>query len=344
MSAVAAPGAVSTPVAPAPNGANGAAKPNGASPPAPGQPPGGPAVAGEAPASPPYRFKKALKVAGKEVSVDLDEAGLTRELQVKAHLQTEYQRLSAEAKQRAELDALLEADPLEYLRRRGKNPDDILLTEAQRQSQMAEMTPEQQRIATLERQLEQHQAASKKQAETAKQQAEAARKAVTRQRTAATLMESLKHVGFAIDGPENAHFRGQALKMAAKMQRASIQHTGIEMDAQQLGAAVQRRYLEGVGRTAKMVSTNPEFRKAHAPVLGQLLQTMTEGLEGQALLEVMGPKLIRALITAQTQQLGQRGGVVVGGTQAAAPSYANQQRPPNQPAPGLDPYAHRKKW
>ena len=337
---------VAAPAAPAPAPANGAAKPNGApAAGAAGQPPAV-GVGGEAPVSPkaePFRFKKALKVGGREMPVDLDEAGLTRELQVRYHLQQEHQAAQAKLKAQSEFEQLLATNPREALKRKGHDLDALLLSEAQRQSQLAELTPEQQRIAELEHRLEQQDKAQKQAAENAKKQAEAAKAQRTRQRIRGTLFESLKHVGFPVDGQENAQFRGQALSMAARIQRDALKTTGVELDAQQLGAAIQRHYLDGVTRTAQLAVKVPEFRKASGPVLNGLLQTLTEGLEGQPLLEAMGPKLVRALIQAQHQQLGARNGVVVGGT-AAAPIAQPRGPDGKELAPTLDYYAMKKKW
>lgn len=310
--------------APAPAAAAPAVKPNGAATATPGQSPASPPPAGgEAVTSQqqPYRFKKELKVNGKAVPVDLDEAGLERELQVGRHLKQQYEALQAQLKQKAELEELLAANPREALKRKGHDIDAILLAEAQRQAQLAELSPEQQRIAQLEAELAQRNEATERQKAEAQQRAKQHREQQSRQQTKAELFESLKHCGFPIEGEGNKAFRGTALAMGARIQARAIRAGQPPLSPQQLGAAIQQQFLADMTRTAAVVTQAPDFRTKHGQHLSGFIEASTTGLEGEALLSLLGPKLLTRVTQAQLAALNARKGVTVGG-EAPAPAAA----------------------
>lgn len=268
-----------------------------------------------------YRFKKELKVNGKVVSVDLDEAGLERELQVGRHLKQQYEALQAQLKQKAELEELLANNPREALKRKGHDIDAILLAEAQRQAQMAELTPEQQELASLKQQMAERDEAEKRQKLEAQQRAKQQREQQSRQQTKAELFESLKHCGFPVDGDANRAFRGTALAMGARLQARAIRAGQPPLNPQQLGAAIQQQFLADMTRTAAVVTQAPEFRTKHGQHLSGFIEASTTGLEGEALLNLLGPKLLTRVTQAQLAALNARKGVTVGGdAPAAAPA------------------------
>lgn len=335
MSAIATAGAAAATVAAPTNGAtNGTQPPNGAQ--ANGTPPpdAGQPASTQAPKEA-YRFKRTLKVGDKRVAVDLDESGLERELQAGRHFARQWEQAQAKLKAAAELEQLLATNPREAFKRRGFDFDQLLMSEAQRAEQMAQMTPEQQRIAELEHALQQREELDRQQ----KEQAEAAKLERSRVRSQETarkeLFESLKHVGFPIEGEANRSFRGAALSMAAKIQARAIRAGQPRLTPQQLGEAVQRQFLEDSGRVASVVAKVPEFRTKNAGAISSLLEGVTSGLEGQALLDMLGPKMQQRIVQAQMAALQKRG-VTVGGGQT------QPQQPGKEEKPTLDYYTLQK--
>lgn len=283
-----------------------------------------------------YRFKKTLKVSGKPVAVDLDEAGIERELQTGRHYARQWEEAQSKLRAAAELEQLLASNPREALKRKGLDFDQLLLTEAQRAAQMAEMTPEQQRIAELEHQLAQRDEFEKQQKQQQEQALAERRRANTQNQVRKEVFESLKHVGFPIDGEGNRAFRGAALAMGAKIQARAIRAGQPRLTPQQLGEAVQRQFLEDSGRVASVVAQVPEFRTKNAGAISSLLDGVTAGLEGQALLDMLGPKMQQRLIQAQMAALQKRAGVTVGGQQSQT------QQPGKDEKPVLDYYTLQK--
>lgn len=325
MTAIAT-GIGTAPVAPANGANNGAPKSNGA--PAPGQQPAGSDQPGGATAAAksaePYRFKKEIVVRGKKIAADLDETGLTRALQERYHFQQEHEAAQPKLKAAAEFEALLRTNPREALKMKGLDYDAMLLAEAERHAAMAEMTPEQKRIAELEHQAKQREE-SDKQAQAERQKAlKEFRKQQVREQTKQTLFAALESCGLPITGKGNEARRGAALAMGVKLQKMALRKTGLELGPAELGAAIQRAFLSDLTSTADLVTQAPEFRTKNAEALAKMLEATTAGLEGEALLKFLGPKMRRRLLAAEHAALDAKPGLTVGGT-TTAPAPEEEQ-------------------
>lgn len=268
--------------------------------------------------------------------VDLDEAGLEREIQAGRHFKRQWDAAQAQLKQKAELDAILEKDPLEYLRRRGKDPDRLLLTEAQRhaqqadrQAQLAQLPPEIQEAITraeaAETENQQLKKAEAERVEREAQQREERRKLRTRETTKRGVFEALKASGLYPEGttPQAKAARGRMLALTSRMQMAELRAGRPEMTPQQLAVAIPKRFIGDASQLVEQLSRQPEFRTAHAQELAGLLDATTTGLEGRALLDFLGQGLLSRIIAAQTAVLHAKRN----GTQQAQPP---PQRAPAQ--------------
>ncbi len=277
------------------------------------------------------RFKRALKVNGKEVPVDLDEAGLTRELQVGMHSRQQLEQRDAELKAERAWQQKLSQDPDSALKERGFDLEALIAARTERARLLAELTPEQKRIAELEEREAHRLEQDQRNAETQKQTQ--AREARERRQGAARgeLLGALKHLGYSVDGEANRVHRGQALSVAARLQRMAIKATGAELTAEQLGAAIPKQLLGETARTAALVAQVPEFRQKHAKELSAVVEGFTQGLDGDELLTFMGPALEARFIQAQLAKLERRrGGVPMGGQPAPVTPQNGQQNGHNK--------------
>ncbi len=303
MSVVAAINAGATQTAPT----NGVAlgQPNTAAPP-PAAPVTPPVAKVEAPkAAEPYRFKREISLNGKKVPVELDELGIEREIATGRAAQSQATRLQKQLEQFTKMNELLEAGDFDGLAKlKGADFESFIAQREQRAKAMAELTPEQQEIVTLREQIAQSQ--RKQQAEEAQrqQQQQQAQRRATQERTRADLFESLKHVGYKLDGPENAQARGTAIAMAARIQKQALLAGRPRLTPEQLGAEVSRAFLGDVAHIARAVTKHPEFRGKHGKEVGAVLESLTNGLEGDSLLDSLGPALLMRVVQAQMAQLG----------------------------------------
>ena len=307
MSATAAPmapGAVLPQAPAATNGANGA-QANGA------QANGAPKAEAPKPEAPkePASTKKKLKVGGKEFEIDFaDQARLERELAIGLDAR---QKREAELKELAELRAerkLLKENPWEAAKKHGHSLEEQLLQKAQREAQLAELTPEQRRIVELEQALQEREAAQQKAEQERQQTREQRRRQAFRNQMQSQVIESLKHVGMDITGKGNAATRGAMLSLAAKIQARTIRAGRPAFTPEQLGAEVQKTWLLDTTRISGLVTAAPEFRAKNAEALRSHIDALTNGLEGNDLLQFVGSGFIRRVVQAQLAALqgGQR--------------------------------------
>ncbi len=253
----------------------------------------------------PYRFKREISLGGKKVAVELDELGLEREIATGRSAQQQLTRAQKQLEQSARVNELLDAGDFEALAKlKGIDFEAILHERHERAEALKTLTPEQQEIVKLRDQIarsEQQQHVAEQQRQ---QQAKQAQRQATQERTRADLFESLKHVGYKIDGPENAQTRGVALGMAAKLQKAALLAGKPPLTPQQLGAEVTRSFLGDLAQAARAVTQHPEFRGKHGKEVGAVFESLTTGLEGNALLDAMGPALLTRVVQAQLAQIG----------------------------------------
>ncbi len=270
----------------------------------------------------PYRFKKEITLGGKKVAVELDELGLEREIATGRSAQQQLTRAQKQLEQSAKVNELLDAGDFEALAKlKGIDFEAILAERHERAEALKTLTPEQQEIVKLREQIarsEQQQQAAEQQRQ---QQTKQAQRQATQERTRAELFESLKHVGYKLDGPENNQARGQALGMAAKLQKAAILAGRPPLTPQQLGAEVTRSFLGDLAQAARAVTQHPEFRGKHGKEVGAVFESLTTGLEGNALLDAMGPALLTRVVQAQLAQIGR------GPAQQAANNGLAMQQP-----------------
>lgn len=96
-----------------------------------------------------YRFKRSLKVFGKEEAVDLDEDGIARELQIKRALQKKVGEYEKGYTQAQKLVELAKADPDAFLRELGHDPEATARKRLAKQAALGAMSPEERELHEL---------------------------------------------------------------------------------------------------------------------------------------------------------------------------------------------------
>jgi hypothetical protein len=144
----------------------------------------------------PYRFKKALKVFGQEKALDLDEDGLTRELQL---LYSEREKRKREqgdvAKARRIIElATKDADGF-YREVAQKDPTEYARERLAKEAQLAAMSEHERRAYELEQQLEQYKAKDAEREQERAAQEKAQRAEVAKQQLSATFLPALEKAG-----------------------------------------------------------------------------------------------------------------------------------------------------
>ncbi len=309
-----APGAV-LPQAPAAstNGANGKA-------PAPVDP----KAAAPAPVEKPFQYKTKIRSGdGREVEVEYDKPKLDRTLVEHRDAVAKLARYEKELAERRAFDKMLRENPREALSKHGLNLDELALQRAQREAQLAELSPEQRRIVELEQQIQEREESTKRTEQERQQTQAQRRKQAYQEKTRAEVIQSLKHVGLDImTGPQNAQVRGTMLAMAAKIQARTIRAGKPAYTPQELGAEVQKAWLSDATRISGLVASMPEFRAKNAEALRGHLDSLTSGLEGVDLLTFLGPTFARRIVQAQLAQLA--------GGKSSQPAPTNGQQPTQQ--------------
>lgn len=322
---------VAAPAAPAAAPTN-AAAPNGAQTPA-APVDGAPVVPAKAVEA--YRFKKALKVNGKEEAVDLDEAGLTRELQVGRHSQRQLAAAQKTIESQAQFDRLISSGRIdEALAMKGVDIKALIQANAQKAAQLAEMTPEQQRIAELEDQLAQREQQTEADNQTRAEQAKTARRQQVQAQTKAELFEALDLGGFKLGPNVTKEQRGAALAAAARLQKAAYMANQPKLTPEQLVAGVHRQMISTAAATAAAAAASPEYRAKYGAEMTTLHGSLTAGLEGDALLDFVGSDFLARMVKAQMGKLERRNQPVQssnGYTQPAPPK-------PGEAPPAMDLY------
>lgn len=328
-----ATGAATPSAAPASNGAsngsaNGTQAPglNGANGTTPPQP-GAQTASQKAEA---LRLERQLKYGDKVETIDMASDAALREIR---EARAERSKRDAYAREMAawkEKQARLRADPLSALlegfQEAGLNPDQVLEALAQQKQQLAQLTPEQQRIAELEAAIAKREAAEKAQVEKLQARAKQAAKQKRREAVRQTLLEAMREGGFPTDNPR---LRGRALQQMAAIQMMEVRAGRPHMSPKELVSTLQRTQIEELGHLTSELTAHPEYRTAHAKQLGGLLEAATTGLEGPQLLQFLPKSLVKAVGNAL---LGRNQPGVVVSELPNSPGQSMTQ-PPNQQQP-----------
>lgn len=294
-----APVAVSAPAAtaaPSSGGVQTSAGPGTITPGAPPAAPKGEATPGapkEAPKAPepPRRFKAKAKFDGKEQDLDLEEGEVVREIQKARH----YDRTRpAFDKQVAEFNAQLEAikaDPLAFLSQRGVDLRQLAIEQQSREAELAKLSPEARRAAELEQQIEQMKSAETKRVEAEAKQAEVREHQQLVAQTRGSLEAAIK-----LSGRQRS---GELLKNFAEVMELAVRAGEPPMSPEQLVSAVERLETTRFSSGIKRAVTDPAWRARNASVMKELAQAILPALDGQELVDFVGPANAVKLAKAQ---------------------------------------------
>lgn len=231
-------------------------------------PPETPEDGGKPPeAKEPFRFKKKLKVYGKEEEVDLDEEGLTRELQVSRAQAKKLSQFQATASKAAEILELAEKDPEALLRALGKDPDAYARQKLAREARLGAMTPEERELHELREYKTQQELVAKQREEEGKKVARDQKVEALAKRNEERYMGILQRSGL----PQNAE---SLLMLVEAAERAP---EGIEYSEQEIITEAKRRDSERFERSLN-------------------------GLTGKQLLERLGEKRVQLVLEAAVEK------------------------------------------
>jgi len=264
-------------------------------------------VADKAPVSPPgnksAEEKLTFKRNGKLVTMSRDEA--MRELQKGIAARENFEKA---AKLTQKNQTLLRAvqDPniekrVAALKELGVDPDEIAEYRLQARAKQAQMTPEQQRIAELEAQLS---AGEQAKAEAAERTEREAVERQDREIWAKTEQEYIAEIDKAIQtGQLTGIPAAEALYLMADAAEMNLEY-GLDLPAAELIAEAK----------AKVESVRSELQQK---VLG--------GLEGDGLLEFLGPDVVKKVAAAALRKY--KAGTPIQTLQQPAPIAQNDQQP-----------------
>lgn len=317
----AAPAAPTTPAAPVKNGATHTEV---------GQPPATDpkvnAKPAETQAEKAYRLKKKLKVGGKDYDVDLDEAGIEREVQKAKHYETQRAefdkaRSDFEARQRKlveDPDAFFEENQIDL---------DAILSERQRRAEaMKALSPEQQEVARLKQEI-----ARRDQAEQRRQADESTRAEVTahNERVQGEMRlygETFKLLGAEPGKPGAASL----LRTFATVREMAVMNGEPDLTPPQLAAAAERFELAQASNIIDRLASNEGWRGKHSPLLEKMATGALKHLKGEALLTTLGPDLVRAVTAAAWAKTRNSPTPII---QSPPPPDGRPAAPPNGKAP-----------
>lgn len=265
-------------------------------------PPADPKAAAAKPAETPtekaYRLKKKLKVGGKDYDVDLDEAGIEREVQKAKHYETqrgEFDKARAdfEARQRKlveDPDAFFEENQIDL---------DAILTERQRRAEaMKALTPEQQEVARLKDVIAKRDAADQRRTEADAKTAETTAHNERVQGEMRLYGETFKLLGVEPGKPG----AGSLLRTFATVREMAVMNGEPDLTAPQLAAAAERFELSQASTVIERLASNEAWRGKHSPLLEKMATGALKHLKGDALLTTLGPELVRAVTAAAWQK------------------------------------------
>lgn len=215
-----------------------------------------------------YRFKRSLKVFGKEETVDLDEDGITRELQIKRALEKKVGDYAKGHQQAQKILELAKSNPEAFLRELGHDPEAVYRKNLARQAALGAMSPEEREFLELKE--------FKQQAEAKEQQRlEQEKKAKHEASTQKLVEENNQRFMKALQGsglPQTY----ESLFHIAETARIALDD-GIEYTDAELVQETSRR-------------------------LDTLTDRYLGSLEGEALAKKLGPKRVQSLIAAEVRR------------------------------------------
>jgi hypothetical protein len=239
-----------------------------------------------------YRLRTKVKVYGEERDVDLDEDGIKRELQLGYATKRQLSDALAKLKAREEADKLADENPEEFLRRKGRDLDEMAKRQLLAAIEQAAMSPEQRELAELRAQLEAQQ--------TEKAQREEKEKGALKALHRKKFIEQRKQVyraAMPTTGLEPTH---ETLYLMAETEDL-MRQDGIEVTPESLASEVRRR-VSGFTRNY-LTALSPE-----------------------ALSRELGTETIQALLKHSIEQFERSQGVVR--TQKeAVPPMPREERP-----------------
>jgi hypothetical protein len=245
-----------------------------------------------------WRLKKKIKVGGKEHDVDMGEDDVVREIQKARHYESQREEFNKRQQDFEARQRKLAEEPDEFFRENNIDLESILAERGKRMEEMKALSPEQQRIRTLEEQIQKHAQAEQKRVAAEKQQAEVAEQ---NQRVSGELKlygETFKLLGQEVGKPGAA-----SLLRTFAIVREMAEHAGEPaMSPPQLAQAAERFELQQASNVIDRLSSNEAWRGKHGPLLEKMATGALKHLKGEALLTALGPELERAVVAAAWQK------------------------------------------
>lgn len=239
-----------------------------------------------------YRFRRKLKVFGKEEDLDMSEDDLGRELQ-ELRMHRKKTKDSQDATTRAQrLIELATQDPESFLRETGKDPDEFARSRLTAAAQVAAMTEEERKIHELTQRAEALEAEKKDRDTKAKEWKERHQKQQIIEQKKAVYKEALAALGEGTDH--------QTIGIMAAAERAALER-GVRLDAQDLAKETLR-------------------------TMGGMVEQYLGTLDGKGLVKKLGPKRIQAILEASISDFEASHGIAT-----AAPTAPPAAPEPNGP-------------
>lgn len=240
----------------------------------------------------PWKAKRKLTIAGKEVEREYDD----RRLQILEH--NESQRAQF-LKDKADFDARqrrLMEDPDAFFQESGIDVEAILAARAERAQQLKTMSPEQRDNLALKEKLARFEAEKQQAAEQAKQQAEQQEHHQFVNGNAALFGQTMKLAG--LDGASSFE-RGAFLASSVAVRQMALEAGQPDYTPEQLAAQVERYESKQFAHTLSRKVKNAEWRTKNAESVQEIMQALfPESLEPAAALQLLGKSRAVAIVKA----------------------------------------------
>lgn len=316
--APAAPAGAGAAPAPAANGSsNGAASGNTGA--APGVAPAQPTADVKAPETKQVSVEKLikkLKVAGREEEVDMASPEALRELQIARHNASKQRAFNEQYGQFSQMLERLKSGDASVLTEAGVDIEGLVRRAHEEAAQRAALTPEQQEVAQLKAELARREAETQRQQQTLKQRAEAAKRQAFKKSTFESLMTAAQAAGLKLDTKAQ---RGAALSLAAKLNIEELKAGRPPLTPELLGLKMEQRSFADLSEKLAAVVARPELRARRAAELKALNEAVFSGLDGDALLDTLGPALLKRVYAAGIERHNRKNA-------PGAPAAANTQQ------------------
>lgn len=270
-SAASAPknGAESTPQAPAP-GAQSAAKPH-----------------------PPPRYKGKYRDGDKEVEYDLSPEEFAREVQRARHRERMHKDFESQRQEHESRLKRLQEDPDGFLEEAGFDVEGYLARRAERAEKLKALTPEQQEVMKLRDELAKRDALDKRRTQEAETQRQQAEHQALVQRNVQTLGQAMK-----LSGQKPS---GDLLRLYAEAQEMAVRAGEPELTPEQIVAAGERLEVKRLSKLTQRAVSDEAWRTRNAPLLSELAKAVLPQLQGKALLDFVGPQMVKNILVAQLE-------------------------------------------